>query len=170
MVCSVCGYSTGSGNDYELPKIPLTHTHIPSQTPVIENEVSVTCTTGGSYDSVVRCVTCNIELSRETVETDPLGHDYVGVVTEPGCTTEGYITYTCSRCNDSYNGDYTSPLGHTPLVRQAAHTMLLYTVANVLLKSAEIQLKQIRSDTVLQRQYAKTRFLQPARQAAHMKT
>ena len=37
-------------------------------------------------------------------EEDPCaeGHDYVSELTEPGCTTAGYTTYTCSRCGDSY--------------------------------------------------------------------
>ncbi|MBO4733583.1 MAG: leucine-rich repeat protein [Clostridia bacterium] len=38
--------------------------------------------------------------------TDPLGHDYVPVVTPPTSTTQGYTTYTCSRCNDSYTDSY----------------------------------------------------------------
>ena len=41
-----------------------------------------------------------------------LGHNYVGVVTEPTCTAGGYTTYTCSRCGDSYTGDETAALGH----------------------------------------------------------
>ncbi len=39
-------------------------------------------------------------------------HDYVGVVTEPTCTEQGYTTYTCSICGDEYVDDYVDPLGH----------------------------------------------------------
>ncbi|MBQ3901356.1 MAG: S-layer homology domain-containing protein, partial [Clostridia bacterium] len=39
-------------------------------------------------------------------------HDYVAVVTEPTCTEQGYTTYTCSGCGDSYVDDYTDALGH----------------------------------------------------------
>ena len=39
-------------------------------------------------------------------------HDYVAVVTEPTCTEQGYTTYTCSECGDSYVDDYTDALGH----------------------------------------------------------
>ena len=43
-----------------------------------------------------------------------LGHDYENVVTEPTCTEMGYTTYTCTRCGDTYKGDYTNAAGHQP--------------------------------------------------------
>ena len=39
-------------------------------------------------------------------------HDYEGEVTQPTCTEQGYTTYTCTICLNSYNGSYTDPLGH----------------------------------------------------------
>lgn len=42
----------------------------------------------------------------------PHDHDYVSVVTDPTCTEQGYTTYTCSICDDSYTGDYVDALGH----------------------------------------------------------
>ncbi len=33
-------------------------------------------------------------------------------VTPPTCTEQGYTTHTCTVCGDSYNDDYTAPLGH----------------------------------------------------------
>ena len=47
------------------------------------------------------------------VEED-LGHDYIPRVTEPTCTDQGYTTYICSSCGDSYVDDYVDPLGHEP--------------------------------------------------------
>ena len=44
----------------------------------------------------------------------PHEHDYKGVVTKPTCTKQGYTTYTCSICNDSYVDDYTDAHGHSP--------------------------------------------------------
>jgi|GEM_PF-3788278 len=41
-----------------------------------------------------------------------LGHDYVGVVTEPTCMEQGYTTYTCSRCGDTYVANHVPSLGH----------------------------------------------------------
>jgi uncharacterized repeat protein (TIGR02543 family) len=75
------------------------HTHTPGEA-VTENETAPSCTEAGSYDSVVYCVTCGAELSRETVSLDPLGHDWdEGVVTlEPTENEDGQRLYTCERC------------------------------------------------------------------------
>ena len=39
-------------------------------------------------------------------------HDYTTTVTAPTCTAQGYTTYTCVRCGNTYNGDYQNILGH----------------------------------------------------------
>ena len=39
-------------------------------------------------------------------------HSYKAVVTAPTCTAQGYTTYTCTVCGDSYKGNYTDALGH----------------------------------------------------------
>ncbi len=44
--------------------------------PVPENEVSATCIEKGSYDNVTYCKYCGKELSRETIYTDPLSHNF----------------------------------------------------------------------------------------------
>ena len=49
----------------------------------------------------------------------PTGHDYSVKVTQPTCTAQGYSTYTCSRCSDSYNGDYVNAKGHTEVIDKA---------------------------------------------------
>lgn len=43
-----------------------------------------------------------------------LGHDYTEEVTKPTCTEMGYTTFTCTRCGDTYKGDYTEAAGHKP--------------------------------------------------------
>ena len=40
------------------------------------------------------------------------GHNYEKVVTEPGCITAGYTTYTCTGCGDSYVDDEVAATGH----------------------------------------------------------
>ena len=68
-----------------------------------ENEVAATCLSAGSYEEVICCAVCGEELSRKTVEVAALGHDYKGVVTDEAlCLVPGEMTYTCTRCNDSY--------------------------------------------------------------------
>ena len=41
-----------------------------------------------------------------------LGHDYKAEVTAATCTAMGYSVFTCSRCGDSYKGEYTEATGH----------------------------------------------------------
>ena len=39
-------------------------------------------------------------------------HNYEAVVTDPTCTEDGYTTYTCSACGDSYTADEVAATGH----------------------------------------------------------
>ena len=39
-------------------------------------------------------------------------HQYASTVTEPTCSEQGYTTYTCTKCGESYVGDYTDPVDH----------------------------------------------------------
>ena len=43
----------------------------------------------------------------------PHTHLYESVVTPPGCEEEGYTTYTCTLCEDSYRDAVTPALGHS---------------------------------------------------------
>ena len=53
---------------------------------------------------------CN-EKETITVEAGH-AHTYEAVVTPPTCTEQGYTTYTCSICGESYVDDYVDALGH----------------------------------------------------------
>ncbi len=80
--------------------IPLKHTEATAN---VENRVAPSCTENGSYDSVVYCSVCDVELSRETKTIDKLGHDPSAewtVDVEPTCTTAGSKSHHCSRCGD----------------------------------------------------------------------
>ena len=96
------------------------HTHTEG-TPVIEKEVAATCTTDGSYDSVVYCTECKEEVSRETKTVNKLGHTEGTPVTENNvaatCTTEGgYDTVIyCTVCTQPVSSVHTTTdaLGHT---------------------------------------------------------
>ena len=60
------------------------------------------------YDS---CVDTDCNVCGATREA--LQHSYNSVVTEPTCTSDGYTTYTCSACGDSYVADEVEG-GHKP--------------------------------------------------------
>ncbi|MBR5113500.1 MAG: hypothetical protein IK097_08780 [Clostridia bacterium] len=107
-ICSVCG-------EILTESVVLT---APGHTPgeeKMENETPSICTVAGSYESVVYCTVCGGEISRETVNTQPLGHDEIPHEGKSStCKEKGWKPYvTCSRC------DYTTyeelPLAdHTP--------------------------------------------------------
>ena len=74
-----------------------------SGTSVRENEKGATCTTKGSYDSVVYCTVCETEISRTKVNVNALGHDFEEEFTvdvEPTQTTPGSKSRHCTRCNE----------------------------------------------------------------------
>ncbi|MGN1478541.1 MAG: leucine-rich repeat protein [Acutalibacteraceae bacterium] len=50
------------------------------------------------------CDLCGVDKSK-------CEHDYIASVTAPTCTEQGYTTYTCSKCGDSYISDYVDALG-----------------------------------------------------------
>ncbi len=77
----------------------------------IRNAVSVTCTENG-YSGDTWCTECEILLTKG-VTVSATGHSYEAVVTEPTCAEDGYTTYTCTRCGDSYTGNYQLPLDHS---------------------------------------------------------
>ncbi len=62
------------------------------------------CTEG---DSACRyCIICDARK-----DGNPTAHTYTAVVTEPGCL-DGYTTYTCTDCGDSYRDHFVPALGH----------------------------------------------------------
>ena len=64
---------------------------------VIENNIEADCTTPGSYDRVVYCKTCGIEISRINVVVPANGHKFDNgtIITYPTCTSEGSMIKKC---------------------------------------------------------------------------
>ena len=92
--CSVCDYTT-------YVEIPATG-HTPDDM-VVENTSDASCGSPGSYDEVVYCFNCGLELSRETKTTETLPHAYTSkITTAPTCTETGVKTFICSVCGDKY--------------------------------------------------------------------
>ena len=114
--CTEKGYTTYTcercGDSYVSDYVDaLGHTE------VIDEAVASTCTATGLTEGK-HCSVCNEVLVAQEV-VDELGHDYKGVVTAPTCTEQGYTTYTCTRCGDSYVDDYVDELGHTEVTDEA---------------------------------------------------
>ena len=101
-ICDCCGAEYGDA---------LGHTNAEA---VQENRVEATCTIDGKYDSVVYCSVCDAEISR-TSETIPAkGHAWVvDEIVAPTCTDNGYTTYTCTVCGDTYKDNEVPELGHS---------------------------------------------------------
>ena len=88
----------------------------------IENEKAATCTTPGSYDTVVKCTICGEEMSRKTTTVAAEGHKTGTGVREnevpATCTTPGSydLVYYCTVCNErvsSRDGLTIKVKGHT---------------------------------------------------------
>ncbi|MBQ9517235.1 MAG: fibronectin type III domain-containing protein [Eubacterium sp.] len=76
--------------------------------------VAPTCTADGATAIETQyCSRCTATNTRGGETVGKLGHNYNAVVTAPTCTAQGYTTYTCTRCTDSYVADYTDATGHT---------------------------------------------------------
>ena len=100
--CDVCGAD-------------LCTNHIPADA-VKENVVDSTCTEAGSYEKVVKCSVCGVELSRETVVVVALGHTaVVDEAVAPTCTATGLTEGShCSVCNEVLVAQtVVDALGHT---------------------------------------------------------
>ncbi|MBQ7653063.1 MAG: TIR domain-containing protein [Clostridia bacterium] len=82
------------------------HTHVYGDW---EEVVAPTCTTKGQKERVCSCG------AKETEDVAALDHNYTTAVTAPTCTEQGYTTYTCIRCGDSYKSNYVNATGHTPI-------------------------------------------------------
>lgn len=52
------------------------------------------------------------ETEPPTVTAPSHAHQYSKSVTKPGCTSQGFTTYTCS-CGDTYQGSFTAAVGHS---------------------------------------------------------
>ena len=99
---SYCIYNCGTQNTIVDvgSKNSVAHTEAEA---VRENEVAATCVDAGSYDEVVYCSVCGIELSRTSKSIEATGvHNYEAETSDATCTVPGTVTYTCSVCGDNY--------------------------------------------------------------------
>ena len=65
-----------------------------------------------TMDGLITCK-CDKHDDYYTMVIPSVGHIYdKGVVTEPTCTGQGYTTYTCFRCESSYDDEYVDATDH----------------------------------------------------------
>ena len=69
-------YCSGCGAELSREALKIAIKDHTAAAAVTENKVDATCTSEGSYDSVVYCSVCEEEISRETVTVKMLEHDY----------------------------------------------------------------------------------------------
>ena len=83
--------------------------------PVIENSTAATCGEAGSYDEVLYCSICGIELNRTNHTVDAIPHSYNETVTQaPSCEEKGSKVFYCGVCGDTYAEDIDA-LGHNEI-------------------------------------------------------
>ena len=136
--CSVCGDSyteetaaAGHTYKYKVTKKPTTKaTGVLTGTCSVCQEtttVTLPVITSGNYtNKVTKAATCTAKGTRKytwkdktygtisfTVSISATGHSYESTVTDPTCTADGYTTYTCSACGDSYTDNQTTATGHS---------------------------------------------------------
>ena len=114
--CSVCGETLvaqeeipvrghkDENGDYECDdcEAKLCTEHTPSEA-VRENEIAATCTSEGSYDLVVKCSVCGVEISRESNAISKLDHTEETVPGKDATCTEKGLTdgKKCSVCGET---------------------------------------------------------------------
>ena len=80
---------------------------------VTENNVEPTCTADGSYDNVIYCYVCGVEIDRETNVVEASGHNYEDwvQVIAPKCEIDGVERRDCADCEKFEIRDIAAP-GH----------------------------------------------------------
>ncbi len=95
--CTICG-------DKYTEDIPMKE-----HTPVTDSAVSATCTKAGKTEGS-HCSACGTTIVEQSV-IPAIGHNYETSVTAPTCRDQGYTTYTCTVCGDTYRADYVNTIG-----------------------------------------------------------
>ena len=104
--CDVCGNANVSDHK--------------AGTAVQENVTAATCGAAGSYDSVVYCTECGVEITRDTVAVPATGaHNYATETEriEATCTVDGYVIKACA-CGATETTTLNAT-GHTEVVDNA---------------------------------------------------
>ena len=97
--CNEKGHITYECNAHENCSVTVTVELDYAQHTILEDNVDATCTDNGH--SITYCQECGVKFNNFVIPAK--GHSYEGQTTLPAtCIGEGLMTYTCSKCNDSY--------------------------------------------------------------------
>lgn len=97
---------TEDGHFYDVATINVSHcNHVFGDAKIVRES---TCISKGM--SIRICSLCGCE---EEIELELAEHTYKEETINPTCTTEGYITHTCSVCGDSYTSDVVAKTDHS---------------------------------------------------------
>ena len=102
--CSAQGYTThtcANCNDSYMDSYTEKVAHTSGE-PNEENRLEATCTTDGSYDTVIYCTECSAEISRTTSTIPATGHTMPDIWTQttaPTCTAAGEEGRECANCD-----------------------------------------------------------------------
>ena len=110
--CEKKGYTTytcSKCNDSCIAEI----TPVSAHTEVTIPGKNATHTEAGLTDGK-QCTVCKtVTVAQVTIP--PLGHNYVAETTAPTCEKDGFTTFKCSECGDSFTADKISAKGHTEI-------------------------------------------------------
>lgn len=98
--CTKCPYS------YKGDKVPASG-HLYGEWTVTKK---AECEKAGERECTCSVCDKSVEGHTKTEKLDPLKHSYKGTVTPPTYTSQGYTTYVCEHCGDTYVADYTDSL------------------------------------------------------------